>query len=119
MSAASELTNQIIGFIHRAGGYAWRANSVGIYDAKKGVHRAGAKKGVSDVLACYRGVLVAIEVKIGKDRLRPEQEGFIANVRHVGGRAFVAKDFQTFTLEWRRQTSDLPVPRPQPVPTSG
>ena len=107
MSRASELTNQIIDHVYRCGGYAWRANSVGIYDEKKGVHRAGAKKGVSDVLACYRGVLVAVEVKMGRDRLRPEQEGFIANIRHVGGRAFVAKDFDSFREEWERQVAGI------------
>ena len=109
MSAASTLTNEIIGFIYKQGGYAWRANSVGVWDAKKNVHRAGAKKGVSDVLACYRGVLVALEVKIGADRLRPEQEGFLANVRHVGGKAFVAKTFEGFQETWRQEVAGISV----------
>ena len=110
MSAASTLTNEIIGFVYRQGGYAWRANSVGVYDQKKGAYRTGAKKGVSDVLACYHGVLVAIEVKIGADRLRPEQEGFLANVRHAGGKAFVAKTFEGFQETWRQEVAGLPHP---------
>ena len=60
------------------------------------------------MLACYRGVLVAVEVKIGRDRLRPEQEGFLANIRHVGGRAFVAKTYPDFLVDWARETVALP-----------
>ncbi len=110
MSAASTLTNEIIAFVYRSGGYAWRANSVGVYDEKKRCYRTGAKKGVADVLACFRGYLIAIEVKIGSDRLRPEQIGFAKNVRHVGGRAFVAKDFASFQEEWARQVAGIPAP---------
>jgi len=113
MSASAALTNQIIGFIFQQGGYAWRNNSVGIWDAKKGAYRAGAKKGVSDILACWRGYLIAIEVKIGRDRLRPEQEGFLLNINHVGGRAFVAKDFETFKADFSEAVHGIP-----PLPVS-
>ena len=104
MSAATKLTNQIIDFIYRQGGYAWRASSAGIYDQRKQAYRTAAKKGVSDILACLppAGRLVAVEVKIGKDRLSPEQEGFIQNIRHAGGAAFVAKDFEGFLKEWKK-----------------
>ena len=99
MSQASELTNQVIDFIYRSGGYAWRASSTGIYDDKLQRFRLAPKKGVSDVLGCYRGRLLAIEVKIGKDRLSPEQQGFLKNVEHHGGSVFVARDFSSFQ-EW-------------------
>lgn len=100
MSAANELTNQIIDFIYRQGGYAWRASSVGVFDTKQMHFRAAAKKGVSDILACYKGFLIAVEVKIGKDRLSDEQVGFMRNVIHTGGRAFVATDLEQFKAEW-------------------
>ena len=99
MSAATELTNMIIDFIYRQGGYAWRASSVGVFDTKQMHFRAAAKKGVADILACYRGQLIAVEVKIGKDRLSDEQEGFLRNIRAAGGNACVAKDFDGFR-EW-------------------
>ncbi len=115
MSEANELTNKIIAHVYASGGYAWRASSVGIYDEKRRAYRTASKKGVSDVLACYRGILIAIEVKIGRDRLRPEQEGFLANVRHVGGRAFVAKEFEAFKAEFAAQTAGI-LPAPPFIP---
>lgn len=96
MSEATDLTNQVINHIYRQGGYAWRASSTGIFDEKRGSFRTAPKKGVADVLACYRGRMVAVEIKIGKDRLSPEQAGFLANLQHVGGLTFVAKDFPSF-----------------------
>ena len=98
--AASDLTNNIINFIYRQGGYAWRASSVGVFDSKQMHFRAAAKKGVADVLSCFKGRLVAVEVKIGKDRLSDEQDGFIKNVEKAGGCAFVAADFEQFKIHW-------------------
>lgn len=103
MSATTELTNKIIDFIFRRGGYAWRASSVGIFDQKAGTYRTAAKKGVSDILACFKGQLIAVEVKIGKDRLSPEQEGFLENISTVGGNYFVASDFSGFEQWWVTQ----------------
>src|SRR3990167_8334420 len=79
-SPANELTNQILELLYASGAYAWRQNMGGIYDSKLGVYRTGSKKGVADILGVYKSVFIAVEVKIGKDRLSPEQEGFIANV---------------------------------------
>jgi len=102
MSEASILTNQIINFIYENGGYAWRASSTGIYDQGKQAYRTAAKKGVSDILACIppSGRLIAVEIKIGRDRLSPEQDGFIRNIRAVGGIAFTACNFDDFVVEW-------------------
>ena len=103
MSAASELTNQVIDFIYRQGGYAWRASSVGVFDSRRAIFRASAKKGVSDILACFKGQLIAVEVKIGRDRLSPEQEGFLENISAVGGNTFVAGSFDGFRAWWAKQ----------------
>lgn len=105
MKEASTLTNQVIDYIYRQGGYAWRASSVGVFDSKRMQFRASAKKGVADILACFKGRLVAVEIKIGHDRLSDEQEGFIRNVLAAGGVAFVAKDFDGFKEEWTRRTA--------------
>jgi len=89
MSAATELTNKIIDFIYRQGAF-----------------RTAAKKGVADVLACFGGRLIAIEIKIGKDQLSPEQEGFILSVKHAGGIAFVVHDFEEFLSCWNEEVVD-------------
>ena len=96
---AAALTNAIIASLHRRGCYAWRAQSTGVATSS-GKWRTAPKKGVSDVLALCppNGQMLAIEVKIGRDRLSDEQEGFLKNVEHVGGRSFVAKDIKSFDL---------------------
>lgn len=100
MSKATELTNQIINYIYYQGGYAWRASSVGIFDTKRMYFRTAAKKGVSDILACFNGRLIAVEIKIGTDKLSDEQIGFIQNIRHTGGIAIIAADFEDFKKQW-------------------
>ena len=105
--ASSDLTNQVIDHIYRAGGYAWRASSVGVFDTKQMRHRAAAKKGVADILSCYHGILVAVEVKIGTDRLSDEQDGFMRNVQHAGGRAIVAKTLEQFKADWAEAIKDI------------
>lgn len=102
---ANELTNKIIDFLYQQGVYSWRQNSGGVFDSKKGIYRLGSKKGVSDILGLLlpAGRLLAVEVKIGKDRLSPEQEGFLKNIEHFGGLVFVAKNFEEFKLWWKNQ----------------
>ena len=101
MSKASDLTNKIIDFIYRKGGYAYRSSSTGIYDTRRQQFRTSAKKGVSDVIGVYQGQFLAIEVKIGADSLRPEQEGFLKNITHHGGLSVVAKDYDEFKKWWK------------------
>ncbi|MDZ4210032.1 MAG: VRR-NUC domain-containing protein, partial [Candidatus Curtissbacteria bacterium] len=67
---------------------------------QRGSYRTAAKKGVADILACFKGRLVAVEIKIGKDRLSAEQAGFIQNILHHGGYAVVAKNFEEFKKWW-------------------
>lgn len=98
MSKATVLTNEIIDYLFRNSVYAWRASSVGVFDAAKGGYRTSAKKGVADILGIQGGTgrLIAIEVKIGKDKLSVEQKGFLKNVEHYGGITYVAKDLLEF-----------------------
>jgi len=99
MSKASTLTQQIISHLSAQGCYAWRSSTTGI-PLSDGSWRSAPKKGVSDVLAICSpsGRTLAIEVKIGTDKLRPEQIGFLANIEHVGGLSYVASDFDEFTI---------------------
>jgi penicillin-binding protein-related factor A (putative recombinase) len=100
MSKASDLTNQIIDFIYRNGGYAWRASSTGVYDPKGHSYRTSSKTGVSDILGLYKGHFIAVEVKIGKDKLSDVQEGFLVNIDKYGGVTFVVHDFDSFVESW-------------------
>ena len=48
-------------------------------------------KGAADILACWRGRFVAIEVKSKTGRVSPEQVAFLADVKRAGGIALVAR----------------------------
>lgn len=101
MSVANDLTRKIIQFVHDHGGFAWRASTTGIPDFKRGILRSAPKRGVSDILGIYgEGRLIAVEIKIGKDKLSPEQSGFLQNIEHFGGWSFVARDSDSFREWW-------------------
>ena len=107
MSQSNELTQKILKFLFLEGVYAWRASQTGVYDTRRAIYRTAPKKGVADILACYKGYLVAIEVKIGKDKLSPEQAGFLKSIRQAGGRAFVATSYAQFIIEWQLLTTSF------------
>jgi Holliday junction resolvase len=48
--------------------------------------------GIPDILGCYRGRAVAIEVKTPAGRLSVKQERFLAQWRKAGGYALVAQN---------------------------
>jgi hypothetical protein len=54
----------------------------------------GGMKGVGDVLCCYRGLFVAIELKSATGRLSALQERFLGNVRNAHGQTFVCRSLQ-------------------------
>jgi len=97
---ANELTNRVIHELYASGAFAWRAESTGIMDVRKGVMRTAPKKGVADILGCYKGFFLAVEIKIGSDKQSPEQEGFEKNIDHVKGHYFTAKTFDEFKKWW-------------------
>jgi len=101
LSKANDLTQEILKHIFSVGGFAWRANTVGVFDPVRRIYRTAPKKGVSDVLGCFHGLFIAVEVKIAKDTLSPEQEGFIESINHAGGHAFVVHTFDEFVETWR------------------
>lgn len=105
ISQANVLTNKIIDFLYKQGIFCWRQNSGGVFDKRLGLYRAGAKRGVADILGCVppSGQLIAVEVKIGKDKLSLEQEGFLENISSTGGNYYVAKDFESFKKWWLTQ----------------
>jgi VRR-NUC domain len=62
---------------------------------------AGTAKGVSDILAVSpNGKWIAIEVKIGSDRLSPEQEVWLQEIKRKGGYAFVVRNFEFFKTQF-------------------
>jgi len=109
----NELTQKILLFLFREGVYARRhgvVSSVASYTDSKGdtknrfVH--GGITGGSDIFVwlppSMGNKFWGIEIKTGKDRLRPEQVGFMLSVQKMGHLASVVKDFDDFLEQWKK-----------------
>lgn len=60
-------------------------------------------RGVADIIGLHRsGTFVAVEVKIGADRLSDDQSVWLARVRDFRGRAVVVGDFADFKRLFER-----------------
>lgn len=51
----------------------------------------GSAPGVPDIVGCYQGRMLAIEVKTDRGRVSEHQQRFIDNINAAGGLAFVAR----------------------------
>jgi hypothetical protein len=65
--------------------------TVGVFAWKNWSGPMSSPKGIADILGCWQGRFVAIEVKRPGGRTTPEQERFLEAVRRHGGIAFVAR----------------------------
>ena len=55
-------------------------------------------KGVADIIGwnLSTGRWIAIEVKIGTDQIRPEQDVFLRRLKHSGGDVYLVRHFDSF-----------------------
>lgn len=95
---ANRITKNIIRAVNmQPGCVAYRINNVGVWDADKGLYRAGnTEKGLPDIFACVRGKMVAIEVKAGRDKLSVEQLQRKFEIERAGGVYFEARSTDEF-----------------------
>jgi hypothetical protein len=94
---ANALTKCIVDYIRFCGGFSSRLNSTGSYRAD--LHRfvfSNQIKGMSDIQAIYNGKPLFIEVKIGRDKLSPQQIKFRDSIILSGGLYFIAGNFSEF-----------------------
>jgi len=85
----------IIDLIRLRGGVATRINSGSAVVKSKSdrCYRVQlADKGTSDIIALYKGVYLAIEVKGAKGKPTPEQIAFLESVARAGGVGLLAHD---------------------------
>lgn len=95
----NNITKAIINYLLSEGHSASRVNVQGQYDDKLRVWRkSGARKGVLDIIGCIKpdGRFIAIDVKVGDDKLSPEQSEFIMEIRRAGGIAFDVSSYKDF-----------------------
>lgn len=104
-SPANELTSAVMKYMRLLKCAVARINTTGIYDENLGKYRySGSTNGVEDVncvLPVYvgglkLGVTVAVEIKVGRDKMRPEQLERKEHVENAGGHYIIAKTFDQF-----------------------
>lgn len=104
-SPANALTDAVMTYMRSLGCAVARINTTGIYDEKLGKYRySGSTKGVEDVNCVYPvrigdikiGTTIAVEVKIGKDRMSEDQKLRKENIEKAGGHYVVASTFDQF-----------------------
>jgi len=106
-SKTNELTRRILQFLYAAGVFAWRNNVLPV-PLPGGGYRPGSKSGIPDIIGILplSGRFIGIEVKTGRDRVRPEQEGFHSTARKLGAVILVIKDFEDFLTQWNQISSN-------------
>lgn len=95
---ANNLTVGVKNYLKVIGGYAVRVNTMGVYDPGLGIYRkiATDDKGVSDVVGCYKGRAVFVEIKIGEDKESTHQLTFKKRMTEAGAACFVARTMEQF-----------------------
>jgi Holliday junction resolvase len=101
MTPANALTKSIITFLRLNNHYAERINNIA--RQVKGVFvKSQTSAGVPDIIACVNSKFVSVEVKIGKDKQSPAQKLQEEKIKKAGGQYYIAKDFNSFYLEYRK-----------------
>ena len=91
-TTANTLTKQALKALDHIGYNVRRQNNGGIYDPSKKIFRQNSSTpGISDILGYHRktGVILAAEVKAGKDKLSEYQKRFLEGIEKSGGVAMV------------------------------
>lgn len=109
MKTEKVIENEILTYLNAMPGmFAWKNNTVGIYDPIKKVYRKSNSKfihnGVPDILAVCNGLLLAIEVKTSKGVVSKDQKRFIEHLNEQGALTLVARslsDVRTWFKEKR------------------
>lgn len=89
--------------ISEIGGLSIKVDTPGLLYDRNGTPVKIGTKGVLDICACVRGRYVAIDAKIGRDRLSPTQVSFADAVGRAGGIAFAARSIEDVTDRLRME----------------
>ena len=105
MTLTNEITRLILNDLFKRQIFAWRQNTMPI-PLPNGGFRPAAKTGLPDIMAILPGgKFLGLEIKTNRDRLRPEQEGFIANARRMGADVLVVKSFEDYQNQLDKKLS--------------
>jgi hypothetical protein len=111
-SKEKPIENQILTWLRLKGVFAWKNQSTGIFDPRKGIFRKSNNpfhiNGVSDILGVWHGRPLAIEVKSETGRVSDAQKEFITRFREAGGIAFIARSIEDVKLALDYAAPDSP-----------
>jgi hypothetical protein len=101
----AETIRLVLKFLFQQRILAWRQNVMGMPIRKDGMivgYKGSGKTGLPDIMGIMppNGRQLLIEVKTGKDKLRPEQEAFLEQSRKYGAIVLIIKDFEDFMEQW-------------------
>ena len=68
--------------------------------------RGTTKRGTPDVRGTLRAISLYVEVKVGKDTQKPDQEKVENQANSAGGRYYLARDFESF-YQWITKLNQL------------
>lgn len=68
----------------------WKGGASGNWNQRGQFYTTG-ERGVCDLFALKNGRLLAIEIKVGRDSVRPQQQRFLDNIAAHGGVPCVAR----------------------------
>lgn len=110
LATANGLTRAIVDYIRFKGGFAERVNRMGFRTKNKQGREVwvsgGGTNGTADISAILPGGRSArIEVKVGRDRIRPDQVRYAEKVQRAGALYFIARDFESFWV-WYNSVVD-------------
>lgn len=87
-----DIESQILKWLNfQPGVFAFKINTVGVYDASRGIYRTNRNpfiiNGTSDILGTVHGRFIAIEVKTPKTikKISENQQRFLDKVTQMGG----------------------------------
>jgi len=85
-----DLVRSIRLYLSEIGALSIKIDTPGLLFDKAGRPVKLGRKGVLDIATCVKGRFVAIDAKIGRDNLKPDQKKFAHAVMRAGGIAFAA-----------------------------
>lgn len=86
---------------------AYRINNVGVWDEAKQVYRKGnTEKGIPDIFGSFKGRMLAIEVKTGKDKMSGDQLARKFEIEKAGGIYIIARTIDGFLIEFEQLLSE-------------
>lgn len=90
-----QIENQSLSWLKARRIFAFKVKSVGTFDPVQKRFRTPSpwyRKGCPDILCCYRGSMVGLEIKTKKGKLSQNQKIFHADLKEAGGKVFVVRD---------------------------